>query len=104
MQLHQPRLGIGAKLEKIMATFRQLVEAVEDNNRVNGGEWANWSGLDHTEEVYGKLDDEDITREQAIDAFDRMIASNGDDVPAVLRALELSTMGQNFSGGWWDRS
>lgn len=38
-----------------MRTFKELVEAVEENNEINGGKWSDWSHCGQIQEVYGKL-------------------------------------------------
>jgi hypothetical protein len=41
-----------------MTTFLEMVEAVQENNRINGGKWSDWSDCSHLEEVYGKIQDD----------------------------------------------
>jgi hypothetical protein len=36
-----------------MATFRQIIEGVEDNNSINDAKWADWSDAQDVIEVYG---------------------------------------------------
>jgi hypothetical protein len=86
-----------------MTTFKQLVDAIEENNRINDGKWSDWNGLFAAEEVYGEYADDDISREDAEHVVESAIASNGETLADDLRALEMKVMGQNFAGGWWDR-
>jgi hypothetical protein len=86
-----------------MSTFKQLVDAIEENNRINDGKWADWSGFLAAEEVYGEYADEEVSREDAKRVIESAIASNGETLIDDLRALEMKVMGQNFAGGWWDR-
>lgn len=85
-------------------TFRVLVEAVEENNEINDGKWSDWEGLFHIENVYGELDDEDVSHDEAADIFSRAIVSDGKSLVADLAAIQLRVQGDNFSGSWWFRS
>lgn len=87
-----------------MATFIELVEAVKDNNSVNDGSWKDWADLQHIEDVYGPLDDEDVTREEADRVMSSAIASNGQSLKTDLSAIELRIKGQNFAGSRWERA
>jgi hypothetical protein len=86
-----------------MITFKQLVDAIEENNRINDGKWADWSGFLAVLEVYGEYSDSEISREDAQHIIESAIASDGEALANDLRALEMKVMGQNFAGGWWDR-
>lgn len=87
-----------------MVTLLNLVEAVQDNNRVNDGSWKDWTDLSHIEEVYGSLDDEDVTREEVDRVIAAAIASNGASLRDDLSAIERRIEGQNFAGSRWDRA
>ena len=43
-----------------MATFREIVEGIEDNNSINDANWSNWADASDAIELYGPLDDEDV--------------------------------------------
>ncbi|MCO5110020.1 MAG: hypothetical protein M9929_04135 [Burkholderiaceae bacterium] len=86
-----------------MATFRQIVEGIEDNNRINGASWSNWGDATDAIELYGPLEDEDVDSGEAIEVIDRAIASNGSSLADDLRRIEVRVKGQNFAGSWWNR-
>lgn len=73
-------------------TLKQLVLAVEDNKRVNQGDWKGWDAGDIFE-VYGASVDYDVMR-----VLERAIASNGKSLPEDLRAAEFAEFGMHFGG------
>ena len=86
-----------------MATFRQIVECVEDNNSINDGQWNDWSDANHILYTYGPLEDEDINEQRTAEVLTRAVKSNGASLADDLRQLQLEIMGQNFAGSWWNR-
>lgn len=80
-------------------SLRFAIEAVEDNNKINDGAWANWDDAEHVCDVYGiELDAESSA------VINRAIQSNGTSLAADMQAVELSMFGQNFAGSFWDRA
>lgn len=79
--------------------LRAAVEAVEENNEVNVGGWADWESVKQIEETYQIEGLTDADRKILGDA----IESNGRSLNADLAAVELEVFGQNFAGSWWYR-
>jgi hypothetical protein len=78
-------------------TLRRMVVAVEDNNKTNGAQWADWTDASAVGDVYEASFDDDTGN-----IIDRAIKSNGRSLPVDLRATELLELGQNFGGGgYW---
>lgn len=78
--------------------LRSAIEAVEDNNRINGGSWSSWDGASHVEEAYGV----DLCREGKA-VIQRAIETDGRSLLEDLPAVELAAWGQNFSGSFWSQ-
>lgn len=85
--------------------IKKAVEAVEDNNQINDGEWSDWDDADHVAETYSvdyAGDHPGLASETAA-VINRAIRTNGqslnDDLPAISRSFQ----GQVFSGSFWDR-
>lgn len=78
------------------SALREAVEAVEENNRINGGRWSDWDGAYQVCETYGIALGADG---QAV--LERAITSDGESLRIDLPAVELAVWGQNFSGSWW---
>lgn len=87
-----------------MATFRAIIEGVEDNIRVNDGSWSDWGDAQDVIEVYGPLEDEDIDEAEAVKVINLAIETDGGSLAEDLRNIQLRVMGQNFAGSWWNRS
>lgn len=92
-------------------TLRRLIEAVEDNNRINDGAWTNWSDADAIVDIYDpagvcagnawdRFEDEDVTAEQASEILNRAIASNGASLADDLEALAVAVWGEGV-GCWY---
>lgn len=60
-----------------MNTLSSLIKAVEENNELNGASWTDWSSLSDIEEVYGSLEDEDFSRNEAELIINKAIETNG---------------------------
>ena len=89
-------------LELKMTTLLNLIESIEDNNRINDGSWVDWKDMAHVESVYGTLSDEDVSRERAEMIIANAINTNGNSLRSDLQKLELEVFGQNFSGSFYD--
>lgn len=84
--------------------FRELIEAVEENNEINSGEWNHWKDAYNVLETYGpNYKDEDISEEDALTIIQRAIDTNGLSLNNDLRIMQKKILGQNFSGSWWNR-
>jgi hypothetical protein len=81
--------------------LRQVIEGIEDNNKINGGGWRDWS-YDPTEAFNIYADGE--CDEQSLLIVERAINSQGDSLKWDLPLVERVVYGQNFSGSFWDRS
>jgi hypothetical protein len=82
-----------------------MIEAVEENNSINDGQWANWDDMADIEAVYGDLQDKDVSRQEAEAVISAAIASNGKTLADDLRKLGRQIYGQEFSGpSFWFRS
>lgn len=79
--------------------LRIAIEGVEDNNRINSGNWSDWSDADHVADTYGA----ELCAKGA-QIIERAIASNGASLVQDLPAVELAVWGQNFAGSFWDRA
>jgi len=87
-----------------MNTFKQLIECIEDNNRINDAKWNDWLGYDAVLEVYGPLRDEDIDDNDASRIITRAIASNRATLSGDLRELGIRIYGHEFAGpSFWFR-
>jgi len=88
-----------------MNTFRNMIEAVEENNSINDGEWADWGDMADIEAVYGDLQDEEVSRQEAEAVISAAIASNGKTLADDLCKIGRKIYGQEFSGpSFWFRA
>jgi len=85
-------------------TFREIIEAIENNNEINAGAWSDWEDIAHVEEVYGELVDPDITYIEASAIIERAIKSKGASLAKDLAEIQCRVEGQNFAGSWWCRT
>lgn len=93
---------------KTMATFLELVLAVEDNNEHNGGKWSDWDSVSHIEDVYGelKVDGEDRHGDSTLEKaamLEDAIKTNGKSLAEDLLTYERIIWGQNFHGSDCDK-
>ena len=75
------------------------IEAVEENNRINEGNWDDWIASEHVVDTY-EIELDAAGRE----VIDRAIKSGGATLKVDMPAVELAVKGQNFSGSFWDRA
>lgn len=80
-----------------MKTFAELVDAVEDNNEINGAKWSDWEGAWHIQEVYGELHEE--FSDTATAFLCALIRDNGANVQLYLDAMDAIEYGQVFHRG-----
>jgi hypothetical protein len=65
--------------------FFELIQAVEENNRINDGSWKDWDSAQHIEEFYGKLNEE--YKECAVHFLNSLIKSNGENKQTFIDAF-----------------
>jgi len=87
-----------------MTTLKNIIQAVEENNTINGGSWGDWESLEHIEGVYGDYDDADVPRHRARLIIDAAIWSSGTSLGIDLPLIEQEIWGQNFSGSFYDQA
>ena len=78
-----------------MNKLKEIIAAVEANNRINGGSWGDWDDVHHIIDTYQiKIEEEKYA--DMIEAFvNEMIDSNGEHAKAyidVLSALEYGVV------------
>ena len=68
-------------------SFNFLVEAVQDNLRINEGRWESWQNAKHIQEVYGELEEDfkDIMEE----FLNCLIRLDGDSAETFIEAYRL---------------
>lgn len=87
----------GAESSLDYAALQGLVEAIEDNNRINDAKWSDWFDANAAADLYTIEIDDNIAA-----IIDRAIKSNGISLPRDLRAAEHNEFGRHFSGGgYW---
>ena len=97
-------ITIEAGAEIKAGALRRLVEAIENNNRVNQGSWLEWGDAVQAEEAYVERD-EDFLCPVGADVVERAIRSNGATLPQDLNAVHAAVWGgYEVSGGFWGRS
>ena len=79
-----------------METFYSLVKAVQENNRINGGQWKDWEDADHIQEVYGKLESLGYYHISRI-FLNSLIENNGEGLETYLDCLDFISKGQVFA-------
>ena len=77
-----------------METFKSLVKAVEENNRINDGKWSDWSDAFHIERTYGELSIKE--RSIALEFLSALIRDNGENLEIYLDAMDCLQYGQPF--------
>jgi hypothetical protein len=81
-----------------MTTFLDLIDAVEENNRINDGKWSDWENAAHIQEVYGALSyDEDIQIKAIEKMLNFLIKSNGEDVNLFIDLVDHYDYGIMFA-------
>jgi hypothetical protein len=84
-------------METKMTTFFELVAAVEENNRINDGQWHHFSeGDDHIEQAYGNLN-EDENKLVARAFLSALVRDNGENLQIYKDAMQCLEYGQAFS-------
>jgi hypothetical protein len=81
-----------------MTTFKQLIKSIEDNNRINAAEWADWPDYGSILDVYGPFNDADVDEEDAYRVISNAIRSNGVTLAEDLREIGARIYGQEFAG------
>lgn len=80
-----------------MATFKELVEAVQDNNNINYAQWSDWEDVGSIYDVYGPLNLG--TWSMAEEAFLKcLIRDNGENLQAYLDASCAMDYGHVMGG------
>lgn len=78
-----------------METFKSLVEAVKENNRINDAKWSDWASAHDIQDAYGKLE-EDALKETSELFLNALIRDDGDNLKIYLQCIECLEMGQSF--------
>ena len=81
-----------------MTTFFEMIDAVEENNRMHDANWCDWVGVKHLEDTYGKLEvEEEDHLEYAIALLDSLIISDGANVKQFKDIWQIIKYGAPFS-------
>jgi len=82
-----------------MKLFDEIVAAVEENNRINEGQWKNWESISHICEIYN------IAREKRSEYYgtcalfiNSLCRDNGENLHVYRDAMDCLEYGQCFSG------
>jgi hypothetical protein len=75
-----------------METFRSLVVAIEENNRINDAKWSDWENAKYVQSVYGEISDE--YKEVAEAFIDALIRDNGENLSIYQEAYDCLLYGQ----------
>lgn len=78
--------------------FKQIIEAVEENNHMNDACWADWQSVSDIFDVYDIELDEDEDEYWIYDALERAIESNGKSLLKDFEEWEFKKWGVNFVG------
>lgn len=78
-----------------MNSFRDLVDAIQENNRINSGKWSDWENPQHIEQIYGvyKRDEFSATTYYFLKA---LIRDNGENLEHYLTAMDCLEYGYPF--------
>lgn len=79
-----------------MNTLKKMIEAVEENNRINGGCWKDWQDVNHLQDTYGELVEEDY-KETALAILAALIRDNGEHLNIYLDAWDALCYGTIFT-------
>lgn len=74
-----------------MKTFNEMVEAIEENNRINNASWKDWTDMYTPEDCYGKLKGE--YRHVARAFLHALIRDNGDNLQVYKDAYQCLEWG-----------
>lgn len=74
-----------------METFKSLVDAVLENNQINGGSWKDWDCATHIEDTYGLLQAD--YKDVALAFLDALIRDNGENLETYLSAMHALEYG-----------
>lgn len=74
-----------------METFKSLVDAVLENNRINYGCWKDWDCATHIEDAYGLLQDD--FKDVALAFLDALIRDDGANLATYLSAMHALEYG-----------
>lgn len=79
-----------------MNTYKELVQAINENNRTNEGSWNDWTCSKHVQDIYGDL----IEDERAMGEYllDFNIRTRGSHVEDTLNIMDIYNYGQVFVG------
>lgn len=78
-----------------MRTFHELLEAVEENNRINNAKWTDWEDASHIQDVYGELDKHNKILAEIF--LNSLIHDNGDHLQLLQDAFDAVNCGIVFS-------
>jgi len=80
-----------------MNTFKDIIAAVEENNRINNAQWKDWDDCEHIESVYGTLDPCNRWKDVAKAFIDVLIRDNGDNINIYLDVIDCLEYGHTFT-------
>lgn len=78
-----------------METFIGLCNAVQENNRINGGQWKDWENARHIQQCYGDLKCEHI--EAANTFLNALIRDNGENIMIYISCMDCLEYGLPLS-------
>lgn len=78
-----------------METFKSLVEAVQENNKINNAKWSDWTSAQHIQEVYGELEND--YRGTAELFLGALIRDGGENLSTYLDAIDCLVYGYAFA-------
>lgn len=77
-----------------METFKSLVDAVKENNRINNAKWTDWDNAKHIQESYGELQNEN--KNVAESFLNALIRDNGKNIVTYLETMDCLEYGYSF--------
>jgi hypothetical protein len=78
-----------------METFKSLVKAVEENNRINGAQWKDWNSASDIEKTYGRISI--LYLGVTYEFLNALIRDNGENLNVYLDAMDCIEYGQPFA-------
>lgn len=72
-----------------------LVNAVQENNRINNAKWSDWTNAHDIFSIYGPLDYSHY--EVGVQFLNALIRDNGENLDIYMQAFDCLEYGQPFS-------
>lgn len=77
-------------------TFFEIVNAIEENNKINNAQWSDWDDLQHVIETYGDIENDEF-KHVAKAFLSALIRDNGENLEKYKDMMNLLEFGQCFS-------